>query len=180
MIHKTDLIYSMRGRIAVVTAHSSAVEFPSGLLSAVRHRPTPDAGALARYASDRLDEPRLLEPLARQFLEVLEGTPASTYCSVATYSRTFASYGPYTARHWRAVAQLVSEVGAARAGVSNDTIPTPHKVKLRHHQKIHYARRFLGVSWSMASHLAGWEWVLESALRKGGYVTAVHSGVPEV
>jgi hypothetical protein len=162
----------MRTRLAFTAATPPRPLRPSEILTAVKHRPAVEGSALAAYVAERLDAPTLLEPLTHQFEQALVGEPASQYASGATYSRTFARYGSYTSCQWRAIARIASEVNSTARGRQDGEVVTRRRMALSHERKTTYARRYLGISWSAASKLVGWEWVLERALRRGGYLLA--------
>ena len=94
--------------------------------------------------------------------------------SVASYSRLFALYGPYTARDWRAVGRLALH---AVLGPCAEEQP-PAALPLR--TATEYAKKYLAMSCHALAGWLGWEWVLEAALRTGGYVRApVSALVPD-
>ncbi|MFQ5703536.1 MAG: hypothetical protein ACE5HT_05875 [Gemmatimonadales bacterium] len=125
---------------------------------------------MARYVSNRVTSTDLQELLLDQFCVALEEDMIGISYSTATYSRKFRRYGPYTSSEWRAVATLAWAIGRTTrypgASVSIDTLRRLSARTLRR-----YAERFLEMSWTDAASKLGWEWVLEQALRTGGYVS---------
>ncbi len=132
------------------------------ILSTVRNRPPPSPLAMADYVVSRIKAPELSEALYYQFREAVERVPAAREASLSTYSRHFADYGRYSAQQWRMIAILIHQL------VRQHSEPHVQLIHIRTANR--YVRRFLGLSWTEASRLFGWEWVLESALRRGGYI----------
>src|SRR2546427_8644284 len=100
------LVSELGDRLALVQSGGRAARvLASAIGEAVRRRPPPRAAAMADYVSRRLAHPELLAPLSHQFEQALEGVPATTSASIATYSRLFARYGRFSPRHWRALAR---------------------------------------------------------------------------
>jgi len=131
------------------------------VIGAVRRRSFPTPHVLARWVCERSGVPAYYSLLLAQFEQALAGAPASRAFSVATSSRRFARLGRYTARDWRALALLSVELCAVTS--------TADPRVLRRHSGGHI-RKYLKVPVESAATLLGWEWVLEQALRMGGYV----------
>jgi hypothetical protein len=110
---------------------------------------------------ERIGVPAYYSLYFAQFEQALAGAPASRAFSLATASRRFARLGRYTARDWRALASLTAELCAVTSTAD------PRVVRRLHGGHI---RKYLDVPMTTAATLLGWEWVLEQALRVGGYV----------
>jgi hypothetical protein len=164
-----DLVFEMRHRIAVtrhrISGRSSVLAY---VLAAVRQRTLPPSDVLAEYVSRRLHVPELGPALAEQFDQALAGGSNSAVRSVSTYSRLFARYGQYTARDWRAIARLAWHLGLRARRWSGEPEASPATLQNRAARR--YARKFLSMPYSQAAQWLGWEWILERALRTGGYV----------
>lgn len=135
----------------------------------IKRRECPTAQTLAEYVARRVGDARLNEALTAQFAMAIDGNAVDGRRSVSAYSRFFSSVGILTAHDWRAVARLTSHL--ARTHHATDA-SAPGRVQplISSKTALRYARRYLKMSWYDASHLVGWEWVLERALRTGGYV----------
>lgn len=158
-------ISELHGRLAVLRVQPGQVNYDvGGILSAIRGRPVPTSTDLARWVAERLRRAELESPLGSQFREAIERVPACQEASVSTYSRVFARYGRFTARDWRAIARLCLH-GAAGSSAGLPALP------LRTRRG--YARRYLRLPYHALAERAGWEWVLEHALRVGRYVESV-------
>ena len=159
------LVTELRDRIVVARARSTAEEQQlHGAVAAARARALPTAQILARWIARRLHNHALASVVHHQFMQALGGVPASRYGSVATYSRRFASYGPFTARDWRALASLCEYAALdkrSRCCLSRGLAPRTVS---------QYARRYLALSCRAITTRIGWEWVLEQALRVARYV----------
>jgi hypothetical protein len=156
------LVSELRGHLAVVTTGVSAVVDWSLILDAVRKRAPPNAGLLVDSVRCRVDDFDFLQGLTAQFSQAFGGPKALNSFSVSTYSRLFARFGPYTARDWRAVARLCFH--CAVAGFREPRPFLPLRILNR------YARKYLRISSRTLAEHVGWEWVIEGALRIGGYV----------
>jgi hypothetical protein len=131
----------------------------------VANRPLPTPTSLALWATQRLGHPELQLPLRSQFEDALDSTRAREGPSVATYSRLFSRYGPYTARDWRAIARLCWH---AQAGTLGDDDRQRARLPMRMASR--YATKYLHLPYHAIGERLGWEWVLEAALRTAGYV----------
>jgi len=155
-----DLLPSMK-RIVILRPHEAQGD-PRRLLTYVsQRRDTPGPALLAEYVGERCPDLELAEAVRQQFEFAFTHSPSRVPRSRATYSRAFAHFGGFTARDWRAIAILAWEVNqAGRAGKHYVSPPTRER----------YAHHYLREAWYNAQQLVGWEWVVERALRVGGYV----------
>jgi hypothetical protein len=159
------IITELRDRLVIARAgRGPERQNPDGVLSAVRERLVPTASVLARWVSLRLGVPELKLHLGTQFREALEDEPSGSLASVSTYSRFFASLGPLTARDWRGLARLCVHL-ARRGDADSDPLLPRRTAEV-------YTRKHLGMRYCEAARYLGWEWVLEKALRQGGYLSA--------
>ena len=159
------LVSELRDRLAVVKHEARTPnDDVARVLTAVRIRPLPTAQKLAQWAAQRLRNEEIEPPLRNQFREALEGVPASADVSVSTYSRLFARHGKYTARDWRAIARLCAHA-VALGGLASSSVPM-----LPVRTASHYTKTYLAISYDVMVERLGWEWVLEAALRTGGYL----------
>lgn len=154
-------------RLAVCVLPDSDRPTPEGLVRSIALRKSPSSRALAIWASARLRATDAVEALEEQLARGL-GESGSLTRSSATYSRVFRRYSQFTAHDWRALGRLVGQLHEAR----QRTLPgrpapgkQPHAVSraVRRH-----ARVYLGMPWRTATHLAGWEWEMECALKRRG------------
>jgi hypothetical protein len=167
--HRLDalfqLVRELRGRLALLTSVED-LKSQGGVIRlarAVRTRPPPTATIMAAWICHRIGQLTLQEPLQRQFEMAGPRPPEAKSPSVATYSRLFRRHGVYTARDWRAIARLCWHADSlGRGGAAGDT--------LRLRTLMRHAPQYLQVSHHTIARRLGWEWVLEAALRAGGYV----------
>jgi hypothetical protein len=135
------------------------------IVHAVRTRPEPTAGQLARYVGRRATRPDLRLPLKACFDCGLagRGPPPSLR---RWLSRKLQKFGPLTARDWGAVAQLLPVLRSIDLSLDRYAYEygkDPRTVRSRLH-------RYAGVTAGEARTRVGWEWLLEAVLRKWGYV----------
>ncbi len=133
---------------------------PSAILRSVKGRRNPTSDVVTAFLKRRLGVNRLQAFASEQCHLALAEPPSPSPRSIASYSRTFADHGPFTACGWRAVARLAVHLAAKtpQTWMSMQTLQ-------RH------SRKYLAMSVVEARRLFAWEWVLEQALRVGGYVT---------
>lgn len=157
-------------RLAVVHVQAGQPVTPAGVAGAVAMRNPPHASSLVGWTCTRLDDPSLASPLMAQFAYALRER-ADLPRSVSWYSRTFAEHGSLRAKDWRVAARLVVEhhlevrrrLSGRRGGGRPDEFSLSSGTARR------YSVKYLGRVWSSAIQYVGWEWVLESILRKHNY-----------
>lgn len=152
---------SARLAFARLEAHSGATL--RNALAAVRARRFPSARLLSRWVCQRISAPHHYSVILAQFMQALHGTPAARVLSVATSSRRLGQLGHYTARDWRTLASMSADMNSCGSGAGW------HMLRQR---SARHVRKYLSVSVKTAATLLGWEWILEQALRAGGYVGA--------
>jgi hypothetical protein len=143
---------------------------PEGLVAAVtqsvRCRPTPPPGLVADYVSRRIGRAEggnaVLGCLSGPADETIHGQMPSR----SALWRHLKRFGCWTARDWRALYRLVELL--ARSAPNTDQRAWVHGVDPRTARA--WCRRLLGVPLSQAATIPGWEWMAETALRRGGYV----------
>jgi len=160
------LVTELRDRLVLVTRGVPRVDDAAHMVACVRRRPAPRPAALARWVARRLRSRELEVPLRSQFEEGLGYQLTTSGLSVASYSRLFALYGPYTARDWRAVGRLALHAALGPCAEEEPPAALPLRTATEH------AKKYLGMSCHALAGWLGWEWVLEAALRTGGYVSA--------
>jgi hypothetical protein len=162
-----QLVRELKDRLAVLTSVEdlNSQGGVAALTRAVRTRPRPTATAMAAWICHRIEQPPLQDPLRSQFEMAWHRSPQTRYPSVATYSRLFRRRGAYTARDWRAIARLCWYADSlGREGSAADHCRLRMRTLMRH------APHYLHASHHTIARRLGWEWLLEAALRAGGYV----------
>ncbi len=134
-------------------------------LVALRRRPLPSATSLALWVERRLGIPTVATTLA-----ACCGAGGDAPRPPRTLTRRVQALGPLEVRDWRGLARLAQLAGS---------LPTEHPPSLELAALSagidpRTLRRWLRLAsdlyWPQCAGLAGWEWVLESALRRYGYV----------
>src|SRR5256884_5127349 len=98
----------------------------------------------------RLRSRELEVPLRSQFEEGLGYELTTAGLSVASYSRLFALYGPYTARDWRAVGRLALQAGLGRGAEEHPSPAPPLRTATED------AKKYLGMSCHAPAQRLGW------------------------
>jgi len=142
---------------------------PRELVAAVRRRPLPTPSVLTQWVCYRIARADARALLLAQFQEALEGIASSRVASAATYSRHFTACGPFTARDWRAVARISVKLC--------ETTASGERANGLGRRTALHLRKYLNVSPRTATTMLGWEWVLERAVRVGGYVPSPDSNL---
>lgn len=138
---------------------------PARVRQATDARPAPGPRELARYAAARIGGPGVVPALEicfgveDSYSERVRPVPQSTV------NRLRAS-GPLACNDWRTLAQIVGWHSG------RDSEPMPPGLE-------GWTQRFLGLSAAEAAQRTGWEWILESALRRWGYVRDPNAGSGE-
>lgn len=162
--HTTDALvrhYGL-GDSVVVPSGSGALD-AEVLVSKVRARPTPPAARLAAYVAARASRPDLYEILTDSFARGL--SHGETAVSRSTLSRRLGGFGPLKPKDWSALAKVVAFLSVPR----RTPPPTSDPRTIRGH-----VQTYTGMPVGEAQRFAGWEWIVETVLRRWGYLNAEH------
>jgi hypothetical protein len=132
----------------------------ASILEAVRDRPRPAPIELAEWLADRVRCSGIKAPLATLFGRAMSGTGRSTLG--ATWSETpIQPLGHWPGSRWQEVARL-ADLAANREAMG--------RLLARRHpaasEAISSIRDLLGATEEEFRERAGWEWVLEAAVRR--------------
>lgn len=145
----------------ILASYTTSCVCARTVFAAAKERPMPSPQLLAAYVQQRTGKDELAEGILEQLEASMHAETHRAPRSVATYSRLFSRYGPFTAHAWRALGLLIPALLRDESkGWRRTTLLTLHR----------YVSRYLRMSWTSALALVGWEWVLERVLRVGGYV----------
>lgn len=131
------------------------------VLKAVRRRPIPDAATLARWVALRLRRPALVGTLTACL-----GCGAECHRPARTLTRRVRALGPLEVRDWRGLGGLARLVAGASTGVSLET--EAYLANLDPRTLRRWLRLATDLAWPAVCRRPGWEWLLESALRRAG------------
>jgi hypothetical protein len=141
---------------------------PESIVRAIRARSRPEASHLAGYVAHRTRVPKL-ETLLKSYLFAPGAGPQRSPRTVARHCTELGTLLPH---EWSRLSQLVGwileswecggsfEHKAAHAGIDQRTMRR-------------WLNRLLGISLAEATEIPGWEWILESALRRSGYIEGI-------
>lgn len=134
-------------------------------LIALRRRPLPSATTLGLWVERRLGTPSVASTLA-----ACCGAGGDAPRPPRTLTRRVQALGPLEVRDWRGLARLAQLTG----GLPREQPPSLEFAALSAGIDPRTVRRWLRLAtdlcWQQCAGMAGWEWVLESALRRYGYV----------
>jgi len=132
----------------------------ASILEAVRDRPRPAPMELAEWLGDRVRAPGIKTPLATLFARAIMGTDRGPLGS--TWSETpIQALGAWSASKWQEVARL-ADLAANRESMGRLLVRRNPAAA----QAVTAMRELLGVTEDEFRERAGWEWVLEAAVRQ--------------
>jgi len=130
------------------------------ILEAVRDRPRPAPMELAEWLADRVRAQGIRTPLATLFARAIAGTERSPLGS--TWSETpIQTLGGWPGTKWQEVARL-ADLAANREAMGRLLVRRNPAAM----QAVNAMRDLLGATEEEFRERAGWEWVLEAAVRR--------------
>jgi hypothetical protein len=130
------------------------------ILEAVRDRPRPAPIELAEWLADRVHAPGIKTPLATLFCRAISGTERSPLAS--TWSETpIQTLGGWSGTKWQGVARL-ADLAANREAMGRLLVRRNPAAT----EAVSAMRDLLGATEEEFRERAGWEWVLEAAVRR--------------
>jgi hypothetical protein len=168
------------GAIVQVSAEwPDIIDDPSSVLYAARQRPPPPAAALAQYVRHRTGRADISSSLEACLESGLSDRPQHLCGHRSTLSRHLSRFGPLKPRDWTAIGHLVQALcpvtplqSPTVEAVALSTGLDPRTLRAR-------LRRYCGCGYPQARLRLGWEWILEAALQKFGYIGACRCELPE-
>lgn len=143
------------------------------VIAAVRHRPVPSDASIARWLELRLG----LSQAGGLLLDCLQAGGGAR--AARTLSRRLRALGPFEVRDWRGLAELARIVAGVGHGLTLEA--QAYLAGLDPRTLRRWLRLATDLRWTEVSRRAGWEWLLESALRRSGCLGRQPSrGVPDV
>lgn len=156
-----------------LSAGGSGWPAPESIMRAIRARPRPNGSHIARYVAHRSGVPKL-ETLLKSHLFTPDAGPHRSPRTVARYCTELGTLLPH---EWSRLRELVGWIleswecggsfqhNAAHAGIDQRTMRR-------------WLNRLLGISLAEATEIPGWEWILEAALRRSGYIDGIPAALP--
>jgi hypothetical protein len=130
------------------------------ILEAVRDRPRPAPMELAEWLADRVRAPGIKTPLATLFARAVAGTEHTPLGS--TWAETpIQTLGGWSGTKWQDVARL-ADLAANREAMGRLLVRRNPAAS----QALNAMRDLLGTTEEDFRERAGWEWVLEAAVRR--------------
>lgn len=138
---------------------------PEHILAAVNGRQAPSPGRLAGYVVSRTAKPNVRSLLEECFRRGTSQEIRQESYSRSTLYRRLSGFGPFKPHDWTSLSQTLSLLLASGSlrNLSMANEIDPRTVQAR-------VQRFTGIDFRQARRLSGWEWVIESGLRRAGYV----------
>lgn len=147
-------------------------------VAAVRRRPVPQLTVLAAWLEHRLGKPGVASTLTACFHCEAGVQPGRTL------TRRLQELGRFEVRDWRGLARLAQLVAAGGHWPPASLESTALEAGIDPRTLRRWLRLATALSWPEATRRPGWEWILESALQLGGYVSrekamspAAHPGI---
>jgi hypothetical protein len=139
--------------------------FGARVQAAVRRRPVPQATTIAQWV-----EARLRRPGSASVLAACCGEGGDALRPPRTLTRRVQALGPLEVRDWRGLARLAQLLAARSSRYPTALETTAFDAEVDPRTLRRWLRLATDQSWSEAASWIGWEWVLESALRRYGYL----------
>ena len=133
--------------------------------AAVRRRPVPQATTIAQWVEARLRRSDTASVLAACF-----GESGDALRPPRTLTRRVQALGPLEVRDWRGLARLAQLLAASSPCFTSSLETTAYEAEVDPRTLRRWLRLATDRSWPDAAARIGWEWVLESALRRFGYL----------
>jgi hypothetical protein len=133
--------------------------------AAVRRRPLPHATTIAQWVGSRVHQPGAASVLAACF-----GEAGDAVRPPRTLTRRVQALGPLEVRDWRGLARLAQLLAAQSATGARTLETAAHEAMVDPRTLRRWLRLATDLPWREALALTGWEWALESALRRYGYL----------
>ncbi|MFN8652052.1 MAG: hypothetical protein U0133_09145 [Gemmatimonadales bacterium] len=133
---------------------------------AVARRPTPRPTTIALWVEQRLALPGTASTLSACF-----GNGCDALRPPRTLTRRVRALGPLEVRDWRGLARLVRIVTSSQQPDHDSLEVTAFAAGVDPRSLRRWLRLATEMSWQDVMGRVGWEWILELALRRGGYVT---------
>jgi len=154
------------------SADRPALPLGQRCLAAVRRRPVPQRTALASWIEGRLRRTGVGSTLTACF-----------HCAAGiqpprTLTRRLQALGRFEVRDWRGLARLAQLLGATGHWPPASLETTALLAGIDPRTLRRWLRLATDLSWAEATHRPGWEWILESALRAGGYLRREATALP--
>ena len=134
-------------------------------LAAVRRRPVPHATTVALWVEHRLGAPGTASVLAACF-----GEGGDALRPPRTLTRRVGALGRLEVRDWRGLARLAQVLACRSARATQSLEAGAFEAEVDPRTLRRWLRVATDLTWAQAGAWVGWEWVLESALRRSGYV----------
>lgn len=133
-------------------------------LAAVRRRPVPQPAIIAAWLERRLGRGGVASTLTACF-----------HCEAGvqpprTLTRRLQQLGPFEVRDWRGLARLTRLLAGSVHWRPGSLESTALEAGVDPRTLRRWLRLATALPWAEVTRRPGWEWILESALRLGGYV----------
>lgn len=132
---------------------------------AVARRPTPRPTTIALWVEQRLGRPGTASTLSACF-----GAGCDALRPPRTLTRRVRALGPLEVRDWRGLARLVRIVTSRRPPDHDSLEIAAFAAGVDPRSLRRWLRLATDLSWPDVMARVGWEWILELALRRGGYI----------
>jgi hypothetical protein len=167
-----DLLTQLHGPHAFIAGLPNDAYPPvDSILQAVRTRPVPTTKCASAYVAERVGEASLCQLLQEAVDLVTQPLSRRPVAAFRRISRHLGAYGPLLAPDWRWLFQLARMSGLGQVTV--EELARRQGVEARTFRA--QVRRYTGVSTECFRAWVGWEWVLEAALRRWGYLDSASS-----
>jgi hypothetical protein len=163
-----ELLTQLHGPLGFVSVSQRGPPDINEVLNAVRDRPTPPLSTVFSYVADRLGNASLRDLLTESLALAAEPSGGPLPKNVRRVSRHVRALGPLGIPDWNRLSKLALLSGLKNVQV--EELARQQGVEPRTFRA--QVRRYTGVSPRSFREWVGWEWVIEAALRRWGYLEA--------
>lgn len=149
----------------LIPSDFSHLEPAARAIKAVRRRPPPHATTIAQWVEGRLREPGAASVLAACFAE-----GEDLVRPPRTLTRRIQAMGQLEVRDWRGLARLAQVLAGHSAHAARGLERAAWEAEVDPRTLRRWLKIATDAPWSEAAAWPGWEWALESALRRYGYL----------
>jgi hypothetical protein len=161
-----ELLSQLHGPMGFVSISQRPSPEIDEILNAVRARPTPTPSTVFSYVANRVGKASLRDLLTESLALAAEPRCGPLPKSVRRVSRQLRALGPLGIPDWNRLSKLALLSGLRHVQV--EELARLQGVEPRTFRA--QVRRYTGVSPRSFREWVGWEWVVEAALRRWGYL----------
>jgi hypothetical protein len=156
--------------VPVVSEWSDLQADPAPLRKALRRRSLPSSSMIAEYVRRRTDRSDVSASLEACLASGLKRQSISPISHRSTLGRHLRDFGPLKPRDWVAVAHIIQTLWLGSFHGAHTVDGAAFQVGIDPRTLRARLLRYCGCDYTQSRVRLGWEWIVEAALRRFGYV----------